>query len=71
MSTTKKQSRQIGALTRLKAQLESGVKPAHHVVNGKKITLSDVTELLNDSDKSRIKKEINVLESRIPKTLIK
>lgn len=66
-----KQLKRKKVLERLKNQLNSGVKPAHHVINGKKITLSDVTELLNDSDKSRIKKEINVLESRIPKTLIK
>lgn len=71
MLTTKKQLRRKSALARLIVQLKSGVKPACHLVNGKKVTFNDITEPLTDSDIFRIKKEISTLESRIPKALLK
>lgn len=54
-----KTEKRKSVLSRLQKQLKSGVKLAKK---------SNQTIPLTDSDKSRITKEINVLESRIPKS---
>jgi len=55
--TTKKLLRCKSALVRLQEQLESGVKPVK--------TNPALSELLTDSDKKRIVKEIATLKTKI------
>ena len=55
-----KNSQRIAALSLLETQLSAGTKPAK--VDGR--TTKDMIPL-TDSDKSRIKKEIDILRSRI------
>lgn len=57
---SKELCRHSGALTRLKLQLKSGKKT-------KKGSFNEFIEL-TDRDVSRIKREIAILESRIPRT---
>lgn len=54
--------RRKGALTRLKAQLNSGVK--NMIAENQPIN-SVFTEPLSEADIKRIKKEISILESKI------
>ena len=55
--TTKKLLRCRSALVRLQEQLKSGVKPTKYN--------PALSELLNESDKKRIQKEIETLKSKI------
>lgn len=57
MSTVQKRSRQARALGMLEAQLKSGVKTEKKSL--------DVKIPLTEGDKTRIKKEIELLKSRI------
>lgn len=56
-------TRRVNALNRLQEQIKSGVKPVCSTKNA--FVAFNATETLTPTDVIRIKKEINILQSRI------
>lgn len=62
-SSGRKNQRRIDVVSRLENQLKSGVKPVHSTKN--EFVEFGATDPLSETDISRIKKEIEVLNKRI------